>query len=72
MNHKLKVILLTPFWLLSTSPSRKTWAEFKSGLIDHVCSYDYSKPSFEGGKHYRCNHLGCNIVSVQNEDGTWC
>jgi hypothetical protein len=70
--YKIQLILLSPFWLLSTSPSRKSWKEFKNGLIKHECKYDYSKPSYDTGKHYKCEHLGCNIVSVRNEDGSWC
>lgn len=69
---KLKIVLLSPFWFFSTSPTRKTWKEFKSGLIKHQCKYDYSKPCYDNGKHYKCEHIGCNIVSVKNEDGSWC
>lgn len=72
LSEKIQLILLTPFWLLSISPDKKTWAEFKSGLIKHKCTYDYSKPIYDKhGRYYKCEHLGCNIVSVKNEDGSW-
>jgi len=70
--HKIEIILLSPFWFFSISPTRKTWKEFKSGLIKHICKYDYSRPNYDMGKHYKCEHLGCNIVSVKNEDGSLC
>ena len=72
-SSKFYFILLSPFWFLSTSPTKKTWKEFKSAFIEHTCKYDFSKPCYDGTfKHYKCKHLGCNIVEVQNEDGSWC
>lgn len=69
----IKIIFFTPFWILSTSDTRKSWLEFKSGLIKHDCSYDYSKPYRDDfGKYYSCKHVGCNVISLQNEDGSWC
>ena len=71
--YYLRIIFFTPFWILSTSETRKSWLEFKSGLIKHDCSYDYSKSNRdEFGKYYSCNHVGCNVISLQNEDGSWC
>jgi len=72
LSMKLQILFLSPFWFFSTSPSRKTWEEFKSGLIKHECKYDFSKPCYDNGKYYKCEHLGCNIVEVRNEDGSWC
>lgn len=60
------------FWLLSTSQTRKTCNQFTNGLIKHDCTFDFSNPCYDNGKHYKCNHFGCNIVSIKNEDGTWC
>jgi hypothetical protein len=69
----IKIILFTPFWILSTGKTKKGWLEFKSGLIKHNCSYDYSKSNIdEFGKYYSCTHLGCNVISLQNQDESWC
>lgn len=74
---KVKFCLLSPLWALSTSSTRKSWSEFKYGLIDHKCEHDYNDPKWEThnnlkGKHYSCKHHGCNIVSVQELNGDWC
>ncbi|MCK9574768.1 MAG: hypothetical protein WC979_03075 [Candidatus Pacearchaeota archaeon] len=66
-------ILAAPFWALSTSPTRKSWSEFKYGMMTHVCDWNYENPDYShGGKCYPCKHFGCNMVSVQEKDGTWC
>ncbi len=71
LSYKIRLIFYTPFWFLSTSPDRKTWAEFKSGLIKHECKFDYENPKFDKFKYYKCKHFGCNIISTKNEDGSW-
>lgn len=71
-----KIILTSPFWLFSLSPTKKSWKEFINGLISHNCEYDYNNPVIETktkytSKYYCCKHYGCNIVSLKNEDGTY-
>ena len=68
---KLQIFFLSPLWFFSTSVTRKSWAEFKSGLIKHNCEFDYSQKNHNDGKYYKCKHFGCNIISMKNEDGTW-
>jgi hypothetical protein len=75
-GYYLQIILVTPFWFFSLSPTKKSWKEFKYGMISHKCEYDYDKPIVEkrGGyehTHFDCKHYGCNIVSVTDEDGNF-
>lgn len=74
IGYYIQLILVTPFWFFSLSPTKKSWKEFKYGLISHKCEYDYDKPIVEkhGGyehTHFDCKHYGCNIVGVTDEDG---
>ena len=67
LKEKIQLILLTPFWLSSTSPTRKSWKEFKSGLIKHTCDFDYDYPKIEYKyPYYKCKHFGCNIVTYKD------
>lgn len=67
IKEKIQLILLTPFWVFSTSPSRKTWEEFKSGLIKHKCDFDYKNPQITYKyPYYKCKHFGCNIVTYKH------
>ncbi len=69
---RIKIFLVSPFWLFSLSPTKKSWKEFANGLISHKCEYDYENPVTDNyGKYYCCKHYGCNIVSLKNEDGTY-
>lgn len=75
-GYYLQIILVTPLWFFSLSPTKKSWKEFKYGLISHKCEYDYDKPIVEkSGKyehtHFNCKHYGCNIVSTTDEDGNF-
>lgn len=67
---KLKVILFFPVWLLHDSPKKKSWKEFKYGLITHKCDFDRSKPDVhEYGTYWDCRHYGCNMCTTLTEDG---
>jgi hypothetical protein len=60
---KVRLFFWSWFWFTSESPTRKTWEEFKYGLIKHKCKFD--GPIFIGEHGYRfveCSHFGCNIV----------
>ena len=71
--YYLKLLLITPLWFFYRSKSKKTWPEFKSGLIEHEHQWDYKNTVYEKGhKHYPCKHLGCNYISVYEEDGSLC
>lgn len=74
IGYYIQLILITPFWFFSLSSTKKSWKEFKYGLISHKCEYDYDKPIVEksGGyehTHFNCKHYGCNIVGVTDENG---
>lgn len=72
------IILISPIWFLSWWPNKKSWSDFKSGFIKHKCEFDYDNPSYlntdyiKNAKYYRCKHLGCNIGSIKEKDGSWC
>lgn len=69
---KVKVLLTSILWVLSTSETKKSWKEFYYGLINHDCEFDYDNlKSDKYGKHYECKHFGCNIVSVRDKNGNW-
>jgi hypothetical protein len=59
----IKIFLLCPIWVLRISPNKKTWEEFKYGLINHKCDFDYEKlvPD-EKYKYHPCKHFGCGII----------
>lgn len=70
-----RLFFLTPFWFLSPSEERKSWEEFKNGLIDHKCKYDLDKPiKSEDSDYYffECLHTGCNIVAPDKSNCTEC
>ena len=72
---ELKIILLAPFWFVRPQEDRKTWEEFKNGLIDHKCKYDLDKPILDndsGYCHFECLHTGCNIISMDRSNCTDC
>lgn len=74
IGYYIELILVTPFWFLSLSTTKKSWKQFKYGLIKHKCEYDYDKPIVEKhGKyehtHFDCKHYGCNIVGVTDAEG---
>lgn len=76
---KVQYVILAPLWVLSESPTKKSWSEYKYGLIEHEHEYDFDKPEYDsidlldGGevlsKYYKCKHHGCNIVSVAEKNG---
>lgn len=71
-----KILLISPFWIFSLSPTKKPWKEFINGLISHKCEYDYNNPVIETkikytSKYYCCKHYGCSFVSHKNEDGSY-
>lgn len=52
---------------------KKSWSEFKGGLIKHECEFDYDnihEPEKYGG-YAKCKHYGCNTVTVQSLSGDW-
>lgn len=58
--HHLRLIILTPIWLFYRP--RKTWAEFKSGLRPHKCSFDEVVIENKKGKlvaYNTCTWKGC-------------
>ena len=62
---KVRVVLLSVFWATSTSPTRKSWSEFKHGLIKHKCEWDYDNPQVDQYSTWVCcKHHGCNMVHV--------
>jgi len=72
----LQMILVTPLWFFSLSPTKKSWKEFKYGMISHKCEYDYDNPVTEKhdsylSTHFNCKHYGCNIVSHRDENGNF-
>lgn len=65
IGYYIRLIILAPFWLIC--PDRKTWPEFKSGLIKHKCDFDGGEVQIEQyrGRLYgfrKCKHFGCNMV----------
>ena len=64
VEYILKFLIVLPFWLLSTSPTRKSWKEFTNGLKKHKCDFDYSKRHIDG--YYECKHLGCNRIDPRD------
>lgn len=67
----VRAALLTPFWLLYPG-DRKTWDEFRNGLVKHKCEYDYDDLRIDKlGGHYCCKHYGCTIITMRNKDGSW-
>lgn len=63
----VELILLTPLWFYWRSSDKKSWKDFKSGLIKHEHQWDYENPKFnEGFKYYKCKHPGCNNIVPQN------
>lgn len=57
---------------MRTSDTKKSWDEFYYGLINHKCEFDYENMKGDKyGEHYECKHYGCNIVSMQHENGDW-
>jgi len=68
----LECIVALPFWLLSVSPTKKSWSEFTHGMIKHDHQWDYEHPGIEHGqKYYPCKHYGCSFVTTLDKDGTW-
>lgn len=65
------LMLITPMWFINTSPTRKTWAEMKSGLIKHDHEWDYENPvGSTEYPYYKCKHFGCNMcTSILEKDG---
>lgn len=75
-GYYLQIIFVTPLWFFSLSPTKKSWKEFKYGLISHKCEFDYDNPVTEKhdsyiSTHFNCKHYGCNIVSHRDENGNF-
>jgi len=78
---KIEVVLLFPLWFTSSSPTRKSWSEFKAGLIKHKHEFDYENSYIndEYKNHHRselfeyakCKHYGCNTVTTKDFEGNW-
>jgi len=67
---KLKVILLAPIWILSTSDNKKTWKQFYCGLIKHKHEYDYDKLTRERYLTFAsCKHHGCSLITTRDKQG---
>lgn len=68
----LRVIVLSPLWLLyiNEKGSKKSWKQFKYGLIKHKCEFDYNNPETDKhGSYYPCKNYGCNIVTTRDING---
>ena len=62
---KVRIVVLLPFWLTSMSETKKSWSEFKHGLIKHECEWDYDNPDQDQFAAWAsCKHHGCNMVHV--------
>jgi hypothetical protein len=67
----VQLILITPFYFLYVSDTKKTWKEFVNGLITH--EHEWKDEPFEVkdwgnsiSKCHECKHYGCNIVHHKN------
>lgn len=69
---KVKLILTSLLWAISTSEDKKSWKEFYYGLINHDCEFNYDNLTGDKfGNHYECKHFGCNTVTVRDKNGEW-
>ncbi len=69
-NYYLSYMFAYPMWLMTSKDNRKSKIEFESGLIEHICEYDYENPKTDRhgyGAFYPCKHLGCNFVSLNKK-----
>ncbi len=48
---------------------KKSWKEFKNGLISHKHQYDYDNLMGKDANWYECKHTGCNMVTIFEENG---
>lgn len=67
LGYYVRLILCTPFWILHVSPTKKSWNEFKSGLINHEHQFEEEPYVIElwvyDNVHvHACKHFGCNLV----------
>ena len=75
LGYYLKFIISFPFWIGSTSPTKKTWKEFTYGLISHRHEFDYDHIQYDDDDkakkygYYKCKHFGCNIITVCDKNG---
>jgi len=64
IGYYIDLYIMTPFWYMSVSPTRKSWVEFKNGLISHKHEWSEEK-RFDAryGWCYRsCKHTGCFVI----------
>ena len=61
---RIKYMTIAPLWLILPG-AKKTWIDFKYGMMSHECNYSDRIIDEPGSTyiHYRCNHTGCNILS---------
>ncbi len=65
--YYVQLILITPFWAMRISPEKKSWKEFKNGLIIHKHEYDYENQRPGGTRYFNectCKHTGCYYTTL--------
>lgn len=65
--YYIGIIFLSPLWLINANPIRKSWSEFKGGLISHKCEWSEKLEYDSKYKwHYRsCIHHGCFVINPE-------
>lgn len=66
IGWKIRVFFSSILWFLYVSPNKKTWEEYKHGLIKHKCDFDKRLKYENDYKYYECKHFGCNMVKPVN------
>jgi hypothetical protein len=61
--NKLRVFNATNNWINSNDPNKKSWFEFKNGMVKHthVFNEDSEIDYSYGCKLYKCIHVGCFV-----------
>lgn len=64
IGYYIKLFLLTPIWWINMNENRKSYTEFKNGLIDHKCDFHGEAINHEkySWQYTKCKHTGCNII----------
>jgi len=63
---RVKVVLYTIFWITSFSSTKKTWSEYKYGLIKHEHVWDTENPEIDQfSTCFPCKHHGCNFIDLK-------
>jgi len=66
---RVRVVLYSPIWFFYESLTKKSWEEFKHGLITHKCEFDRStyEALDENLRLYSCKHFGCNMADIEDD-----